>query len=411
MDKTELKQGWRSLVGATLAMIAGVVTLPYYTAGLFIKPLQQEFGWSRAAASLGPAILIAGFVLTSPIIGLMADRMNGRKLVAPGMVAVSFAFAALSQMSGSIAQYYFILASMAVIGNLSGTCALTPILAQVFHRSRGTALGITMGGVGLGAAVGGPVVAKILAEYGWRWAYIAMAAFSLVMAPVVLGLLGSGKHAVVEATQWNGLTLAQSVRKPFYWVMTISFVFVALASVGLIVHFVPLLTDEGMPPQRAAGLASIIGLAVIGSRLFTGLMVDRLFAPRVAAVVMLLGAVGYVVFLVGGPSYTVFGACAIGMTFGAETDLVGYMASRYFGLREYGRVFGVMYGFVTAGSGISPILYGWAKDSTGSYQVMIIAAVVLLTCSALIFALMPVFPHWEHDSRVEKVPGGLPAAI
>jgi MFS family permease len=407
MNKEEWSIGWPALLGATLAFIGGVVCLPYYTAGLFVKPLQSEFGWSRGEISYGPAVLIIGFVLSSPFIGLLTERVDPRKLVPLGMNVVVLAFVALSFMHGSIVQYYLTLAVMAVFGNLSGACVLTPILARTFHYSRGAAIGIAMAGVGLGAAIGGPLVAQVIAKAGWREAYLAMAGFSLLMIPVVgLSFRRGGPRLAAsrDDASVGGVAFGDAVKRPLFWILWLAFFLIAVASTGLIVHFVPLMIDLGADPRAAAGIASAIGISVILGRLFSGFMVDRMFAPHVAAVITAIGALGYATFLIGGPSYAIFAALAVGISFGAETDLVGYMAARYFGLRNYGRVFGLMYGLCTVGNAVSPVLYGTIKDATGSYQPMIIAAVCLLATSAFICMLLPRFPNWVGSTRLAEQP-------
>lgn len=403
MKKAELRAGWPTLLGATLAYIGGVICLPYYTAGLFFKPLQSEFGWSRGAISYGPAILTIGFVLSSPFIGMLSERVDPRRLVPLGMSVVVLAFVALSLMHGSLVHYYLALAAMALFGNLSGTCVLAPILARAFHYLRGTAIGIAMAGVGLGSAIGGPLVAEVIAKAGWREAYLAMAGFSLLMIPVVWLSFRRGDQYLSESKGIaDGVPFGDAVKRPLFWILWLAFFLIALASTGLIVHFVPLMIDLGTDPRTAAAISSAIGISVIVGRLFTGLLVDRMFAPYVATFITLIGAVGYAAFLFGGPSYAVFAAIAVGVSFGAETDLVGYMVVQYFGLCNYGRIFGLMYGLCTIGIGVSPVLYGIVKDATGSYRPMIIVAICLLATSALICVLLPRFPNGARGTRLSE---------
>jgi predicted MFS family arabinose efflux permease len=402
MNKTELEAGWPALLGATLAFIGGVVCLPYYTAGLFITPLQTEFGWSRGALSYGPAVLIMGFVLSSPFIGIIAERIDPRRLVPVGMIVVAVAFASLSQMQGGILRYYLTLAMMAVFGNLSGACVLTPILARTFFVSRGAAIGIAMAGTGVGSAIGGPLVAAVISSAGWRSGYLAMAGFVLLMTPIVwLSFRRGGPRLVAGQDHTaDGISFGHAVRQPLFWLLWLAFFQIALASTGLIIHFVPLLIDEGTDPRVAAGIASGIGASVVVGRLFTGFMVDRMFAPHVAAMIMAVGGMGYVSFMLGGAPFAVAAALAIGISFGAETDLVGYMTARYFGLRHYGRIFGLLYGLCTVGNAISPVLYGTIRDRMGTYRPTITVAACLLAASAFIFvALLPQYPKWAKEVR------------
>jgi MFS family permease len=343
---------------------------------------------------------------------MLTDRINPRNMVAPGIIVVALAFGGLSLMGGNVFVYYVELAAMSVLGNLSGTCALTPILVAHFHRSRGAALGIAMAGIGLGAAVAGPLVALTISASGWRGGYRAISLFCLAMTPIVWRLLKSSARAVAASEDHSGSSVREALSAPTYWLLSTALFSIALGSTGLIIHFVPLLTDQGMDSGTAAGVSSAIGLCVILSRLFTGFMVDRFFAPRVAAAIMLAGAMGYVVFARTGTHFAIVGALAIGISFGAETDLVGFMVSRYFGLRNYGRLFGVMYGLCLSGTVISPMLYGWVKDHVGTYFPMIHAAAGLLTFASGILATLPPFPRWQNaDVEAAPHPSGAPAAL
>jgi MFS family permease len=131
---------------------------------------------------------------------------------------------------------------------------------------------------------------------------------------------------------------------------------------------------------------------VIGGRLITGYLLDRVFAPRLAASLMLAAAACFAVFLVGGANFALGLAIAVGLSFGAEVDLVGYMVSRYFGARNYGRLFGISYSLCIVGMMLSPLLFGQIRDSLGSYRPMILFSVFLLLAAAALFWRLPPYP-------------------
>ena len=91
-----------------------------------------------------------------------------------------------------------------------------------------------------------------------------------------------------------------------------------------------------------------------------------------------------------GPSAAIFGAVAVGLSIGAELDLIGYFTARYYGLKAYGRIYGILYAVVLVGSALSPVVYGLAVDMTHSYQAMLYAASgILAVCMVLFLALPP----------------------
>lgn len=391
----ELREGWASLAGVVLAFISGVFCLPYYTAGLFIVPLHDAFGWSRTLVASGTSVMMGCFVLTSPLYGILTDKVDPRRLAPVGMIAVAIGLFALSRTSDSPTLFLTTIAALAIVGNLCGTVAMMPILTGSFVVARGTAIGIAMAGIGMGAAIGNPLIGHIITEHGWRAAYATMSGLSLVSAPLVYALLRTNRRPVagpVVARTHSGASVGSALSNSTFWILAIAILAVALGSSGLVIHFVPLLVDEGLDASQAAWIASSIGICVIGGRLITGYLLDHMFAPKLAAYLMLTSAVCFVVFLAGGANFALGLTIAVGLSFGAEVDLVGYMVSRYFGLRNYGRLFGISYSLCIVGMMLSPLLFGQIRDDLGSYRPMIIISVVLLVVAAALFCRLPPYP-------------------
>ena len=409
----ELRAKWRILAGTTVAMFSGATTLPFATAGMFLPSLQAEFGWHRAAISLGPALYMSGVALTTPIVGYIIDRFDARKLIAFGMLTLVLGFVVLSQLHGRIWIYYAAYATMAFVGNLSGAAALTAVVTRTFRIARGRALGLSMAGAGLSTSVGAPLTFLLVRWLGWRIGFLIIGAFILAMTPIVWSLLhpaGEGAKSS-RAGVVDGTPFREALMQPLYWAMMVAFFFISLGTTGLLVHFVPLLVDKGMAPGTAAAVASGIGISTIGARLTSGYLVDRWDARWVSAIAMLLAASGFVVFLYDGTRFAILGALAVGVSFGSETDLVGFMVARYFGMRSYGRLFGIIYGVVLSGAVFSPILYGAAKDAYGSYDPMLGVAFGLLVASAIILGMLPApaRSNMSRDSR-HLDPLGVPVA-
>ena len=389
--RSELRDNWPVLAGATVAMFSGATGLPLATSGMFITSLQSTFGWQRTAISFGPAIFMAGIALTTPIVGMLTERFDARKMVAIGMMSMVFCFFLLSRLQGDIMVFYLTYSAMAVVGNLSGAAALTSIVTRTFSVARGRALGISMAGAGVTTSVAGPVTYLVVQALGWRSGYLAVALFVLIMIQIVWVLLNSthSRRRADTSASVEGASVRSALTGALYWWMMLAFFLISAASTGLIVHFVPLLADKGVTPQLTAILASAIGLTTILARLLSGVLVDRYDVRHVAAAAMIMSAVGFLLFIVGGAQGAIFGAAAVGISFGAETPLVGYMIARYYGMRNYGLLLGVIYGVVLSGAVFSPIFYAILRDRTGSYDAMIVIAIVLLVISAIILCLLP----------------------
>ena len=133
-------------------------------------------------------------------------------------------------------------------------------------------------------------------------------------------------------------------------------------------------------------------LRFCGEGLVTGFLIDRVFAPYITAGVFSLVACGCLALGLGGIEYALVAAIALGLAMGAEVDLIGYFTARYFGLRNYGVLFGIQYSAFSLGCGISPLLAGQIWDLTGNYDYALIGAAVLLMLAVLISLSLPKFP-------------------
>jgi cyanate permease len=163
----------------------------------------------------------------------------------------------------------------------------------------------------------------------------------------------------------------------------------SLAFTGMLPHFVPMLTDGGLDPVAAGRIAGQIGLAVISSRLLIGLLLDRLFAPRIAIAVCLLAAAGCALFIARGTAAATLTAIALGCAIGAELDLMGFLVARYFGLAGFGRIYGWLYGAFVAASGLAPLWVGALRDATGSYALPLALCIGGLIAACGVFLLLP----------------------
>jgi MFS family permease len=333
----------------------------------------------------------------NPMVGWLVDRMGAKWPAVGGLLLLSLGFASLGSFIQSVNSYFLLQAMVAFIGAASGPIAFSKIVNETFDRHRGIALGLTMTGIGIAAAVIPPVLAGEIADHGWRSGYHQLALVPLVGAVVIAMLLPS-RHAMGTQRQAqaspapqasSAATGADWVRSPVFWMLAGTFAMMSLAFAGLLPHFVPMLNDGGIDARTAGKLAGQIGLAVIASRLLVGFLLDRVFAPRIAIVICLLAAAGILMFLVNGVESASITAIALGLALGAELDLMSFLIARYFGLAQFGRIFGWLYFAFVFASGLGPLWVGAVRDATGNYSIALgVSAVgLLVTCGG--FLLMP----------------------
>jgi hypothetical protein len=131
---------------------------------------------------------------------------------------------------------------------------------------------------------------------------------------------------------------------------------------------------------------------VIASRLVVGFLLDRIFAPRIAILICLIASAGCVALLVSGISAASLTAIALGLALGAELDLMGFLAARYFGLARFGRIYGWLYCAFVFAAGLSPYWVGTVRDITGNYTLAVAASAIGLVVTCGGFLLLPRYP-------------------
>ncbi|WP_319496917.1 MFS transporter [uncultured Cohaesibacter sp.] len=342
--KEIFKNPWWVVFGAVIGLLVGNGPVMQFTFGVFLKPISQDMGWDRGTISLA---LNAGLVLTglaTPIAGRLMDRYGIRTVALPAITIFALATASVSLVSSSAALFVALYALMGLAAAGQTPMPYSKAIATWFDKKRGLALGIAISGVGLGTAIVPKFALSLIQSYGWREAYIGLGILTFVLAfPAVLLFIRDRKIAAGEKGKarlivQKGLTAAEALRTSDFWLLAASFFFVALAANGAIAHVVPMLTDRGVPPGVAISALSVAGMALIGGRLVSGYLLDRIFAPYVAAAFFLAPLAGLVVLMQAhDATLGAVGTVLIGIGLGAEVDLIAFLLTRYLGNRSFWR--------------------------------------------------------------------------
>ena len=407
---SELKRGWPALLGATIGLGIGGAALPFYTVGLFVGHFETELGWTRSQMSLVALASTAMLALAAPLAGLAIDRWGVRLVAAVGYAALAGTFWFNSQMTEAF--WLYALVHIAGLPLIAGTTpiGLTRPVNAVFDRMRGMALGIAIGGTGVAAFLAPLMVGRAVEADGWRAASQQLALVVLFGAPLVLWLIGINAPRRPPQIVQTGPRAPLPFRDPLFLRLAACFLLVALAVAGFTMHFVPMLTDQGLSFGQAVQIQGVLGVAVLAGRIVVGAAMDRFFAPLVGAVLLIVTAAGFVLLAVGGVQFAVVAAFAIGFALGAEGDLIAYLTARYFGMRTYGRIYGLFYGAFMIGLGSSPYMLAKVHAASGSYVPAMWIAAGLLSVAALLFLTAPKFPAQEAETEGEASVGPVAGA-
>ena len=390
--------GWWIVLGSAVGLFWGV-PITVYSFSVFFKPLMQEFHAGRAAVSLAFTLKLLAAALCAAPIGWLTNRYGARRVILTGTGLFGSILLASRLFSGSIAQFYcfYVLLGFCVGG--LGPIPYGFLVSHWFDRLRGLALGITMLGIGLGAVIMPSLAQALIVRFGWKSAYSILGASVLLICwPVVaclvkespeeLGLLADGTSAGTDsiADVGQGLTAREAWRSRDFWLMAFAFILVSASVQGCVVHMAPMLSDRRLGAQAAALGSSLIGAAVMIARFGTGYLLDRTFAARLASILFAVSASGIALLWLGDRTAAFAGAVLVGLGLGAEVDLIPYLASRYFGLRDFGKVYSTLFAAFALAGALGPLIMGAGYDRTGSYSRPLAGFLVATVLGAILIA-------------------------
>lgn len=399
--RDEFRQGWPLLLAATAGV--GISAAHGYTVGVFLKPVGQEFGWSSQTVLLGPLIvgIVSGF--GAPFTGRVMDRVGARPVALWGTIAMVLGYALLAMVPHSFAAYLACYLVVALGSMLASAVIWQAYVVQRFVAARGLAVSIALCGSNIAGAISPILVTLVLQQAGWRAGAFALAAYMFLSTFPLAWLFFRERSTLRRPAQVSprggsdqpskgfGLAPAEAARTREFWVMCASFSLAGFGITGYMVHLVPMLTGQGLPLLQAASVVSVLSIAAIVGRLLAGAVMDRVFAPRVAVFALSLPLLSSAVLLVFPPGYAV-ALCAavfVGLSTGAEFNMVSFLTARYFGLRHFGTVGGILYGVFAlgciAGQQIPALLLRW----TGYPQIIALFGACFFIAAALMLLCRP----------------------
>lgn len=397
MSTSPAKQEWADSWPLPLLAaggIAGSATFAY-ASGVFMNAMTGEFGWSRAQFSAAFAVQMVLSLIVGPLVGRYVDRVGARKVALFGIFLFAAGLSSLGLANGKVVQWY-------VLGGVQAICTAfiaSPVwLSAVvprFQASRGFALAVSLAGIGVATALW-PILAALGIQWlGWRATFPALAlGWTLLILPFAWFCLPAQSAAAVHATKLTA-TMRRSdyfkaLRSRTFLCVTVAGAIFASVTFGLILHLVPLLTARGLTLAGAAAMTSVMGLFVIGGRLTTGFLLDKL-PTRPLAVAIFLLPVGVCLLLStasGSWFAAVIGVSLLGLATGSETDVVVYMIAQRFGREIFASVFAVAVAAFALFASTGPLLAGALYDAHESYDAFLTAGIALTMVAAVFVALV-----------------------
>lgn len=396
-QRSEFRLGWKVLLAGFLGTMCGASPLPFNVLGFLFKPLESEFGWNVQQVSIGITIFGITASLLAPVFGWLADRHGVRKVAIWSLAGFILAFSSLYLTPPTLAGFYFLWFLVGLVGIGSTPVTWSRGLSLWFVRQRGLALGIMLVGTSAAALVVPRLAVWSGDTFGWRAIFPVVALLPLLVAlPATIAFFreprGDERPAELNTAtgQLAGMTFGEAVRTRQFWLLWFSIFIIASAYGGAHIHMPNIVADHGIDRSAAAGIMGIVGIGLLVGRVGVGFLLDRFWGPMVAFPVLCLPAIACYLLMGTSSDMTIISLAAffLGFAAGAESDLIAFLAARYFGMAHFGRIYGMLYMPFGLMSAISPVVYGTVRVNAGSYDpILIAAAAMFVVGGALLLGL------------------------
>ena len=385
------------LVGCALGNLVSVTPVINGTFGIFLVPVTHALRWSRSEFSVVLLIMAIVGVVGYPVAGRFADRYGVRPVALIGNASFALCVAGLAFSTHQRLLVYALYAITGLAGTLSSCVLLMKPISLWFTRHRGLLFALTGAfGINIGIAIMPFLVGSLIAEHGWRAAYVGLGAFTLLVGLPAMMLLKNPPLGALVTTAPEmplpGLTSREARRQPVFWLLMFSIALGAGSLSAMLTHMVPLLTDRGIPVTTAATAFATAALCNASWQIVIGWMLDRTNAPRFAGIFLIVSIIGLgMIGFTTSSAWLLVGAVLLGIGTGTEYGLLPCVIPRYFGVKSFSELYGTIFGVSILASGFTPILMALGFDTTGNYNLGLVLIAVALVCSAVLIFLMPTY--------------------
>jgi MFS family permease len=397
--RDEWRSGWPVVLVSCLGML--LISSYLYTFGVFLPQIERATGWSRSQVTAGLLIVSCISVVLAPGAGYLIDRFGPRALALPGVALYCAGLALLSQAGASALSWWGLWMVVALGSVCIKPTVWTAAIGILFSSSRGLAFALALSGAGFGGAFLPSLTAELLVRFDWRTSYAILGlGAGAIMLPMTFLFFRADPDATTRAHRrslLNGLPPRAAFRSTKYLRLALTGFLATATATALTVHFVPMMVFRGHSSVSAAQVAGLIGLASMAGRLVTGFLLDRVDGRLVGAVALGLPALACFLLLQFAPSQTqsALAALIIGVSLGAEIDIMAYLCSRHFGMKNFGLLFGSIAGLISFGGGVGPWAASLIFDYSGSYHLLWLILIAASSANLLMVATIGRYPVFD----------------
>ena len=373
--------------GLILAIAVGI----RQSFGLFLEPISSslQIGRETFALSIGLVNLLWGVL--APFTGALADKY-GLKRVA--IVGALFYAGGILILSNSASPQELLLGGIIIGSGLSGL-GFTVILGAVGKfappEKRGTALGLTTMGGSIGMFLGVPVTGSFIQTLGWSGALFGLAAISLIMIPLVYGLISNDK--VSDQKPQSGDTdekltevLNHALKSKNFLLLVCGFFICGFHVNFIVAHLPAFISDMSLPGNVATTSLALIGFANIFGVALAGRLGDKYKKNDVLVALYALRALAFIIYIITPVTIlsTLIFTFALGILWLGTVPLTSGLVATFFGPKYMSMLYGIVFFSHQLGGFLSSWMGGWVFDLTGDYDIMWWFSVLLGLLAALL---------------------------
>jgi MFS family permease len=421
--RQSLYYGWILLAAVVFVVLAGSGIRAVF--GVFIKPIEAEFGWTRQQLSGAAALSLFVLGAVGPAVGWLADIWGPRRV----MLLAAATLGVGTILASFVAHLWQLYASAGVLmaigaGGLS-MATISTIAARWFVARRGLILGILGGAMSAGQMLVVPLSMVIIHLYGWRSSFlwlgigVLLVALPLILAfvrddPRDMGLEPYGKgtpagKAFGGATDERRVPVSEALGIPAFWLLAITFFVCGYTSNGLVLtHLIPHAAEHGFSEMHAAQALGLMGAMNIVGTVLSGWICDRF--GRKGPLAFYYGVRGlsliFLLYVWNVPSLHIF-AAIFGLNYISTVPPTTTMTANIFGRLSVGALSGWIFFSHQVGSAIGAWAGGAIFDATGSYSWAFLSAAVMAFVAAGLSLLIKEVPVGAKPTR-RPTPTGAP---
>ncbi|SFF96437.1 Sugar phosphate permease [Novosphingobium sp. CF614] len=386
----EFRTEWRAVTSAMVGLSSGLI-MNSYAAGIMGPHLVAAFHWSKSElAAVQILALIAVFAF--PFVGRLADVVGSRRTALVGIVASPLLFFAFTMVT-SITTYAAIFALQVLFLTTTTPPIYCRVIVQYFKKARGLALALAASGPSAVAAIGGPLLNNLVVAKGWQAGYLALMVFAIVggLSAYLLmprELRESGQPARKQAAREDYRMILHA---PAFWLLVVSMLLCNLPQAVILTQLNLMIAEHNVVGRSASIMVSAYAVGMLIGRFISGYALDRFPARLVATIGLSISAFGLLAMGLQGGSIVglALAVLAIGLSFGAESDILAYLIYRQFGVRVYSTVHGMLAATVAIASALGAGALSYILYLTDSYKPFLLITGVAVLTGGLLLLLLP----------------------